>query len=142
MASGVKHFVYTSDQEGALRASTEQSIQKLDACGHLVQAVPENSPVGESQANGRAEQAVQQIENQLRTMKAAFEDRFDMRLPSGSIIMKWLVEHVAGTINRTLLDTDGRTPYQNLHGKTYNGHVLEFWRENHVLHPEAQPCKT
>ena len=119
-----------SDQEGSLAALTEGAIGLLGAHGDPVTAVPELSPVGESQSNGKSERAVQDLEDQLRTMKLAFEDRFKLRLGSSSAIMKWLVEHAANTINRCALGPDGKTPYQRLHGHPYNGCSIEFGEKN------------
>ena len=36
-----------------------------------------NSPVGETQSNGRAENAVQRVQGLIRTLKGALERRFD-----------------------------------------------------------------
>ena len=49
-----------------------------------------------------------------------------MRLPAGSVIMRWIIEHVANTTNRSVLGPDGRTAYHHWHGKQFNGHVIEF----------------
>ena len=123
---GVRQMVYMSDQEGALKALTEAAVNELGLDGNLLSAVPEHSPVGESQSNGRAERAVQQVEDMVRTMKAAFEDRFGLRLSSTSPIMHWLVEHAACTITRSQLDANGVTAYRALHGKSYSGPIAEF----------------
>ena len=106
---GVRRLVYTSDQEGALKALTEAAVNELNFDGDLISAVPEHSPVGESQSNGRAERTVQQVEDLVRTMKAAFEDRFNLRLSASSPVMAWLVEHAACTATRSLINSDGRT---------------------------------
>ena len=37
-----------------------------------------------------------------------------------------MILHAVETINRFLVWSDGRTPYYRLHGKNFNGKVLEF----------------
>ena len=51
-SEGIPGLVHKSDQERALCRATKK--------GDVFSAVPENSAVGESQSNGRAEAAVQQ----------------------------------------------------------------------------------
>ena len=43
---GVRRLVYTSDQEGALKALTEAAVNELNMDGELYNAVPEHSPCG------------------------------------------------------------------------------------------------
>ena len=47
-------FTYMSDQESARRTMTDEAVQITKGRGEWVGAVPENSPVGESQSNGKA----------------------------------------------------------------------------------------
>ena len=63
-------------------------------------AVAEYSGVGASASNGRAERAVQTVEDQLRTLKSALEVRIDTRVPSDHPVLRWLVEHTASLLNR------------------------------------------
>ena len=124
--SGVRKLVYMADQESALATLMSKAVHKVGITGELVSAVPENSSVGESQSNGRAERAVQEAEDMLRCMKLALEERVDAKVTSATPIMKWLCEHVAATINRFHVHDDGKTAYQRTHGQPYPGYVLEF----------------
>ena len=47
----------------------------------LTQMVPEASAVGESQSNGKAENAVQKFEDLMRTYKSAPETSLDFKIP-------------------------------------------------------------
>ena len=58
-------------------------------------AVPETSHTDESQSNGYAERAVQLVEDQARTLKAALEDRLQRRIPCEHALMRWLLFHAA-----------------------------------------------
>ena len=72
-------------------------------------AVPEHSHPGESQSNGLAERAVQDLVNHVRVLKLALETNIKARLPAEHPVMAWLVEHAAYLLNRCVLGTDGRT---------------------------------
>ena len=89
-------------------------------------AVPEYSAVGESASNGRAERAVQQIEDQARTLKSALESRIGLRIGSTHLVMAWLVGHCAIILNRFSVNPDGKTPYEVLHGKRAPDRFVEL----------------
>ena len=89
-------------------------------------AIPENSAVGESQSNGKAEAAVKCFEDQLRVMKGALESRLGARVPSHQPAMKWLVEYVAVVLNKYAIQSTGRTAYHDLHGKKVSERLAEF----------------
>ena len=44
------------------------------------ETIPENSPKGESQSNGDIENAIKQVEGQIRTMKIALENKLQERI--------------------------------------------------------------
>ena len=132
-SEGVHSFVYKSDQERALRRLLTDVIVSMEKGGHILKAVPENSAVGESQSNGRAEAAVQQVEDQLRTLKAALEARIGKKVPTNHAIMIWLVEHTASLINRHFVTEAGITAYHHTHGQKSKGRTAEFG-EKHLYH--------
>ena len=68
--SGLLKLAYKSDQEKSLKTLLEKAVTKLGREDVLHEAVPEESPVGESASNGKAERAVQDVEDLLRTLKA------------------------------------------------------------------------
>ena len=55
----------------------------------------ENSPVGDSRANGAAERAVQAIGEQVRVQRRGLEQRLGLKLSGKHPVMSWLVEHAA-----------------------------------------------
>ena len=67
--SGITKLVYKSDQEPAIRTAVEAALSKIGRAGDpksdadVLQLVPELSAVGESPSNGRAERAVQSVED-------------------------------------------------------------------------------
>lgn len=129
--SGYKHVVYKSDQEASIRAMFEEAFRRSHRQGecynpNLQQMVPEASAVGESQSNGKAENAVQRIENMLCTYKSALEEHLGTRIPSRHPLINWMVEHTASVSNRHVCNDDGLTPYEAIHGQRSRGKLAEF----------------
>ena len=79
-AEGLSDLVYRSEQELAIRRSLGDVVTLATENGDTFSAAPEASAVGESQSNGRAEAAVQHVEDQLRTLKAALQTRIGQKL--------------------------------------------------------------
>ena len=107
----------------------EAALNIVGKTGTWEGAVPENSAVGESQSNGRAESAVKEIEGHLRTLKGALESRIQRRIPTSHPIIRWMIEHSATTLNNYALHDDGSsvtTAYEQLHGKKASEKLAEF----------------
>ena len=92
----------------------------------MLQAIPENSAVGASASNGRAERAVQTFEDLCRTYKSALDTRITATVLCTLPIFRWLVEHVASNLNRYSVNPDGRTPYEDHHGKKAVHQMVEL----------------
>ena len=94
--------------------------------------IPTNSPVGDHQANGRAEKGVQAFQNMARRMKSALESHIGSRLPHRHPVLMWLIEWVGGAHNRFKDGRDdGRTPrersgWQSLSTVMEFGEVVAF----------------
>ena len=76
--TGYAHIAYRSGQEVGFRALFEKAFSKSTRQGELhnpplQQMVLEASSVGKSQSNGKAEIAVQKLEDLVRTYKSAIE---------------------------------------------------------------------
>ena len=74
----------------------EQRVKENDSAVTLV----ESSPKGELQSNGIAEQAVQDLEEGVRTHKLDLETKLKMAVRIGHRCTAWLVENVADIINK------------------------------------------
>ena len=99
-----------------------QQLQEEDAIPvvplHTVPvAVPEESMPGESRSNGQAERAIQTIEDQLRTMKAALEDRIEASIPCSRAAISWMVEYAAVPVTQHVPGEDVLSGYGRLHGQ-------------------------
>ena len=71
----------------------------------------ENSPAGESKANGFIERSIQEVEGQVKTVKAHIDHKIGKEIPRGHDLLTWLVGHSADSINRYAKGPDGRTAY-------------------------------
>ena len=120
-----------SDQEPSIRALFEATFVRSQREGEcynpsLEQFVPEASAVGESQSNGKAENAVQRLEDMVRTYKAALEAHIKCRIPIDSPVMDWMVWHATSIYNRHVCNDDGLTPYEVIHGQRLRARLAEF----------------
>ena len=88
--------------------------------------VLEQSKAYDSKSNGRAENAVRRVEEQVRTMKLALEASIGEELDVHHPVFAWLVEHAADILVKCAVGRDGRTPFERIKGKRYHGLMLEF----------------
>ena len=91
--AGVTQMVYRTDQENAVVTVIREAIKVSQTPGHplqgmLTSAIPENSAVGQSPSNSRAEKAVQQIEDISRTYMSAIASRVKCKIPSSHPICR------------------------------------------------------
>ena len=136
---GMSNFTFMSDQEGAIRVMIDEAIHVTRGRGEWVGGVPENSPVGESQSNGRAERAVQALEDQVRTLLGELEDRLSVQFKSGDAILSWLVEYAAVLINKYHpVEATGLTAYQHLHGQPAGERLAYFGERLFFLTPKRR----
>ena len=120
--------VLKADQEPAIVSLIEDVIKKR---GNEL-TVPEWSPKGESQSNGKAERGVQTIEGLVRSHKIDLEGKLGCKVPVESPLFTWLVEHCADLHNKFHVYADGQTSYEKIKGKKHKGEMLEFGQA--VLH--------
>ena len=144
--SGYRKIIYRSDQEPAIRALFEATFIRSQREGecynpHLEQFVPEASAVGESQSNGKAENAVQRLEDMVRTYKAALEGRLKCKIPIDSPIMDWMVLHATSVYNRHVCNEDGLTPYEVIHGQRLRARLVEFGEQVFYYIPKKARAK-
>ena len=88
--------------------------------------VLENSTAGDSRANGFIERSIQEIEGQIRTIKAYVDHTIGKEIPRGHDLLPWLVSHCADSINRYSKGPDGRTAYHRIKGQESSKKVCRF----------------
>ena len=119
--------ILKSDQENAV-LDVLNSVCKArgkEGGGSSITLV-EASPKGESQSNGVAERAVQDIEEGARAHKLDLESKVGKPIPVTHNILSWMVENVSDVINKQMVGSDGKTAFERLKGKKYKGEFLEF----------------
>ena len=119
---------YGNHGKVVLRTDGEAAIRDLAnrvSAMRASQTILENTPKGDSRANGRAERAVQQVEKQTRVLKLAAEEdlgSFSVKHPG----FTWLVSHAADVYNKFHVGADGLTAYEKIRGRPYSGVMMEF----------------
>ena len=99
---GYDKIIVRSDGEAALK-----SIQAEVARIREKETVLENSPAGDSKANGVAERAVQAFGEQFRVIREGLQQRLQMRTPGNHPLTSWMTEHSADFLNKYQCGEDG-----------------------------------
>ena len=81
---GYKKIIIKCDQVPSIVEIQNEVIRRREA-----ETIPENSPKGESQSNGDIENAIKQVEGQIRTMKIALESRLQVKIGPGHPILAY-----------------------------------------------------
>ena len=77
-----------SDQENPIEAFKHAVIQ-----GREGETMVESAVKGDSQSNGRAEQAVKDVSGMIRTWKDSVEHFYKIKLGEGHILIPWLFRY-------------------------------------------------
>ena len=123
---GYSEVILKCDGEPALKSVQEEVKRRRED-----PTILENSPVGDSRSNGVAERAVQALGEQVRVLRRGLEQRLGVKLSGKHPVTAWLVEHSAELLSRYLVGEDGRTGYERLKGKKYQGETVEFGEKVH-----------
>ena len=106
------HVILKCDNENAIKAVR-------DAVGRILggRVILEGPPKGESQSNGRIEEAGKTVRGFARVLKYQLEDKIGGPLDSGAPIMQWLVRWAAMLPSRFLVGKDQKTAYERRRGR-------------------------
>ena len=121
-------LVLKSDQEPAI-VDLAREIAKMreSAYGTAV----EQSAVGESDSNASVERAIQDVEGQVRTLRAGLEAKIRQRIRLTNPVVPWMVRHAAALITRCRVRPSGRTSLEMMRGRRTNSQITEFGE--HIL---------
>ena len=119
---GYKRILLKSDNEPAIKRLKE----RVSECLPGVECVPKEAPVGDSRANGSAENAVKQVKGQFRTLKTSTEDRYRCKIDAKSCLLAWIPRHCANLMTRFKRYSDGRTAIQRLTGRRWGRPMVVF----------------
>lgn len=114
-------IVIKNDQEPAMVDFQRKIMENRKA-----ETVPKNSQVGESQANGEAENAIKRLQEQIRTIKDDLEAKTGLDIEMNHLVMPWLIEWAGVVLNRYMVYKDGHTAYRNITGKSSKRPVANF----------------
>ena len=88
--------------------------------------VSEHSAAGVSQGNDFIERAVRTVEEMERTSKLHLEGRISETLKITHKVIPWLIEHAVALVTRVQVGQDGKTSFERVKGKRFNGDILRF----------------
>lgn len=80
--------------------------------------VLEEAPVGDHEANCSIEDAMNNLQGQLRVLKDALESRLGGRIAEEHVIVPWLVTHAGSVINRSRADKVWLLAVPSVEGET------------------------
>ena len=131
MNEELKSWGYTggSYEELIFKSDGERSIKAVrDALGkfHGGKITPEQPPPGESQENGRVEEAGKTLRGYLKVFKDMLEERSGKQIPTDAVLLQWLVRWVAMLHSRYRRGSDGKTAYERQRGRKCRLEVIPF----------------
>lgn len=99
---------FKTDQEPSIVAlqNTIQQVRK--------NVIPLNSPVGESESNGRVENAIRRVQDKFRVLRHQVEHGIQQKIPEDAPIMSWMIRWAAELITKYPIGDDGRIAYERL----------------------------
>jgi hypothetical protein len=102
------------DQAIIVKTDQEPAIKFLvdDICTARTGArtMSEQAPKRSKGSNGIVERAVQSVEQYLRTLKSALDERVGVRIDTKHPVLTWLCEYAGCAMNRLEVSSDGKTP--------------------------------
>ena len=112
-----------------LKSDGEPAIVALQEAGKNSRqsgTILENSPKGDSQSNGAAENAVREEEGMKRTGKMSVEEELKAVIDNKHVLLPWLVMHARVLITRYKTVHDGKTAYQRIKNKRPSNKMQPF----------------
>ena len=97
-----------TDQEPSI-INVQSALQELQPNS----IIPTNSPVGESECNGRVGNAIRRFQEKIGTLRHQMEHNIKSRALDEAPIMAWLVRWAA-ELSKCAVGDDGRTPYERI----------------------------
>ena len=114
MGYGGARIILKCDQENPIAAVQQEVIKNRPD----VATIPRHSPAGESQSNGRVENAIRRVQEQVRAFYDQLKARTGVSLGTDHPVFEWLVEWAATTLTRFVIRSDGKTSYEKIGGRT------------------------
>ena len=125
---GYKRVLIRTDGEPSILALWE--AVRLQWGGEIIKV---EAATGDHNANGDSEQAVQKLEDDVRTWLDATNDALKSKIPVTHDLLPWLIEHVCSIDRRVSVGADGKTPLERLRGRRGRDCVAEFAESVHYM---------
>ena len=109
-----------SDQEPAIVA-----VQEYIRLNRSSPTILTNSPVGESESNGRVENAIRRIQDKVRTLKEQVESEAGTSIEDMDGLMSWLVRWAGELVTKSSIGKDGKTAYERIRGQTCRRQIAQ-----------------
>ena len=135
-------IITKSDQEPAI-VDVQTAMQEL----RPDKMIPTNSPIGESESNGRAENSIRRVQEKVRTLRHHVEHKAKMKIPDDAPLVAWLVRWAAELISKYSRGDDGKSPYERLRGEPSKVPLVPFGERvlylpmKTVKRPKGEPAK-
>ena len=81
-------------------------------------AVPEESPAGESRSNGEIESTVKEVKGVMRSVTSDLEHKLGVKIDSRHPILAWLPTYAGDIISRHRVGADGCTAERRRTGRS------------------------
>lgn len=101
-----------NDQEPAIVALQEEVRQLRRSKTFCV-----NSIVGESESNGRVENAIRQVQAKVRTLRSFIGSKLKTKIDLNSAFGTWLIRHSAEILTKFKVGTGGKTAWRRRRGE-------------------------
>ena len=112
--------VLQRDPEPALKALAETVTSEL---GGLAMRA---APAGWKEAQGSIGNAQATLYAQARALKLDLKSRYKVELSVHDPLCTWLIKHAQWLLNRYLVKSDGRAPYEKRWGRQFTSAICSF----------------
>ena len=111
-----------------LRADQETSLTTLldEIRARRAETLVERTAVESHLSIGAAERMNREVAGLLRTLKMALETRIGTKVGLEHDLISWMIRHSAWLITRFRVRTSGRTAYELIRERRYEGSIVEF----------------
>ena len=114
-------IITKSDQEPAI-IDVQTTMQEL----RPNMMIPTNSPIGESESNGRAENSIRRVQEKVWTIRHHVEQKAKMKIKDDAPLMAWLVRWSAELLSKYSRGDDGKSPYERIRGEPSKVPLVPF----------------
>ena len=132
---------FMSDQEPSI-VSVQKVIMEMRP-----NTIPTNSPVGESECNGRIENIIRMVQEKVRVLRHQVEQGIRTAIPDNAPTMSWLVRWAAELLSKYSPGDGGKTPCERIRNETCMvplvpfGEIMIYLPLQTVPHSKGEPIR-